>query len=677
MKFADPLWLLGTLFALIVAIIFVFGGIGLRRATRRFGDPERVRELVTSQAARKRAWKGLLVVLATALVFFAMARPQYGRGTRIIPATNLDIVVVLDYSKSMYARDIVPTRTARAKAEVARLIQDLAGARFGAVAFAGEPIGFPVTSDGAAISQFFRQLEPNDMPVGGTAIARALEKARELLASDPKSRDHNRVILLVTDGEDLEGDPIAVAQSIAQEGTTIEVVQIGGRTPEPIPDVAEDGTIIGIRKDERGQILTTALSAEGEEQLGQIAEITGGRVIRSERGTTGIEAIAHELKRKMTEELAERVETVFADIYAYPLGLAILLLFLETFISEARRRKTPLAKKASSQASIFLVLIAGSSLTGCGLDAKRPFDRKAPEVESAMVAFDAGDAGAAAELLQKYLQTGACDDGSIGVSDRVRERPMASFNLGLALFEIGEAFGRPFGDEDIGHGDDPSPEEQQLGGLRWDQVECALRIVLAIANDSSLPAEFRARANYLAGNLEFLRRQYEAAVRHYDQSLRLVPGVVDGGDSIGRDAAHNRAIAKKRIEDDKERDAGPDDEPDADDPPDADDDNDAGEDESDDSSDEDAGDDSNDDAGDESEDDKDSEGDRDEDSSPDQSEDNEEEPKPEDEEEANQEPTASDAERMLDMFEAAPTFQQQDAKNRAGTIRLRPGMVDK
>src|SRR5690606_12595582 len=162
--------------------------------------------------------------------------------------------------------------------EVARLVRELAGARFGAVAFAGEPIGFPITSDGAAIAQFFRQLEPNDMPIGGTAIARALEKARELLARDPKSQNHNRVILLVTDGEDLEGDPVAVAQAAANDGTSIHVVQIGGRTPEVIPEVAEDGSIIGIRKDADGQPLTTALSAEGEAQLTRISEVASGQI---------------------------------------------------------------------------------------------------------------------------------------------------------------------------------------------------------------------------------------------------------------------------------------------------------------------------------------------------------------------------------------------------------------
>ena len=205
-----------------------------------------------------------------------------------MPATNLDVVIVLDYSKSMYARDVAPSRIERAKAEVGRLIAELPGARFGAVAFAGEPLDFPLTSDGAAIAQFFRQLSPNDMPVGGTAIARALEAARELLDRDPLSKDHKRVIVLVTDGEDLEGDPLAVAQSAAQNEITIHVVQIGGRTPEPIPEVNENGEVLGYRKNAEGKTLTTSLSAAGEEPLSKIAESTSGLIVRSQKGETGI-----------------------------------------------------------------------------------------------------------------------------------------------------------------------------------------------------------------------------------------------------------------------------------------------------------------------------------------------------------------------------------------------------
>src|SRR5690606_40822250 len=106
---------------------------------------------------------------------------------------NLHVILVLDYSKSMYGKAVSPPRMKRAKVEVARLITELGGARFGAVAFAGDTMAFPVTSDGAAIAQFFRGLEPIDMPIGGTSIARALDTARELLARAPLDRKSTRL----------------------------------------------------------------------------------------------------------------------------------------------------------------------------------------------------------------------------------------------------------------------------------------------------------------------------------------------------------------------------------------------------------------------------------------------------------------------------------------------------
>jgi Ca-activated chloride channel family protein len=309
------------------------------RAARAFGEPGLLAKLVTHDATGRRAVKAVLLVVAMLSAFVALARPQFGSGTRIVPATNLDVVIVLDYSKSMYARDIAPSRIARAKAEVARLIQDLPGARFGAVAFAGEPMSFPLTSDGAAIAQFFRQLNPNDMPVGGTATARALERGRELFARDPKAKDHVRVMVLVTDGEDLEGDPASVAENCQKEGTRIDVVQIGGRAPEVVPDVSPDGRVVGVRKDEQGRPLTTELSADGEAQLARVAQVTGGTIVRAEHGDTGIDQVARALQKMMREELSEKVQTVYAEEYAWPLGLAVLLLFAEAFVGEAPRRK--------------------------------------------------------------------------------------------------------------------------------------------------------------------------------------------------------------------------------------------------------------------------------------------------------------------------------------------------
>jgi Ca-activated chloride channel family protein len=355
-SFAAPYFLFGTALAIPIALLLVLAGLRIGRSVEVFGDPDRIRALTTFDPAKRRAWKGVLLVSAVALAFFAAARPQYGKGTRLIPATNVDVVLVLDYSKSMYAQDVPPSRIFRAKIEAARLIKDLEGARFAAVAFSGEPIGFPLTADGSSIAQFLRQLEPNSMPVPGTAIARALSQAQDLLRRDPKSSEHKRIILLVTDGEDLEGDPIAVARSIGAEGTTIHVVQIGGRTPERIPEVNPDGRIVGWKMDRNNRPMTTALTVEGERQLAGVAEATpGGKVIRAEKGTTGIEQVAADLKRQMKSELAEKVETVYADVYFYPLGLAILLLLAEVLIGDAplrifTRRKPAVAPSRAAKA---------------------------------------------------------------------------------------------------------------------------------------------------------------------------------------------------------------------------------------------------------------------------------------------------------------------------------------
>ncbi len=339
MHFAAPLFLFGTAVALVVAALQVLGAMRTAASAHVFGDEPLVSKLRTADPTTRRAWKGALLVLATALAFVAAARPQYGKGTRLIPATNIDVVVVLDYSKSMYAKDVEPSRIFRAKVEISRLVRQLRGARFAAVAFAGEPMGFPLTADGAAIAQFLRQLSPNDMPVGGTAIGRALSYARNLLRRDPRSADHKRVILLVTDGEDLEGDPVAVARAIGAEGTTIHVVQIGGRTPERIPEVGEDGRVVGWRRGRDGRPLTTGLTVEGEQQLAEIARATpDGLVVRAAKGTTGIDDIAAELRRQMKSELSERVETVYADIYSIPLALVIALLLAEALVPEGPRR---------------------------------------------------------------------------------------------------------------------------------------------------------------------------------------------------------------------------------------------------------------------------------------------------------------------------------------------------
>ncbi len=555
MRFEHPGWLLGTLLALAVGALLLLGAHQGVRALRRFGQQDLMVGLMTARPAGRRALKGVALVLALCACFIALAQPQYGWGTRRIPATNLDVILVLDYSKSMYARDVAPSRIERAKSEVARLIAALPGARFGAVAFAGEPMSFPLTSDGGAIAQFFRQLTPHDMPVGGTAIARALQAGRALLERDPRSQKHRRVMLLITDGEDLEGDPVASAQSAKQAGITISVVQIGGRAPEIIPDIDESGANRGVRRDRDGKVMTTALSAEGEAQLASIAESTGGSIVRSEAGSTGIDEVARQLRVMMTQELSERVETVYADVYAYPLGVALVLFLLESLVGEVprRRRQKKLPKAAVAAAALFL-------LFGCREPSSSPVDslfmRNAPEVDEAIEALSRGDAGAAQVHLAGYLGISPCSEGTLATAGG-RDKPQAAFDLGLALFRIAERYGARFG-EDLGASQD---EAAQLA-RRSQEVGCALAVVEPLVSRRDLPVEMRAQAAYLLGNLEFLRREYEAAVQGYDQSLVLIPGVEGEPEesNLGRDAAHNRALALRRIEENpppERPDAGP------------------------------------------------------------------------------------------------------------------------
>lgn len=190
----------------------------------------------------------------------------------------------------------------------------------------------------------------------------------------------------------------------------------------------------------------------------------------------------------------------------------------------------------------------GMALAACGgWNPSSPFEREAPAVSEAIVALDAGDAAAAAAKLEEYLSTGPCSDGSIGTPALLARRPDGTFDLGLSLFRVGEQFGRPFGEEEIDAG-----ISEAMRSHRHAQILCARRIVETIGDDAAAVPDDRARARYLEGNLAFLDGEYEDAVRAYDRALVLEPAEPEAGDSIGRDAAWNRAIALRRIDDAKD-----------------------------------------------------------------------------------------------------------------------------
>lgn len=730
MRFAADEWLWGVLFSLVLAGILAAQGMRLARARRKFAHDDRISELLTAKTGLRRTVQAILSTLAVALVFVAAAQPQYGKGTRILPATNLDVVVVLDYSKSMYARDVSPSRIGRAKVEVGKLIRKLGGARFAAVAFAGESIAFPLTSDGSAIAQFFQGLEPNDMPVGGTAIARALESGRQLLERDPLSKNHERVMILVTDGEDLEGDPVGVARDAHAEGIRVDVVQIGGQSPEPIPEIDEHGVAKGLRKDSSGSLLTTQLTPEGEAQLSAIASEGGGQLVRAAQGDTGIGTMTEELRKMMTEELSEKVETVFADIYYYPLALAVLLLFIETFVGTARKRifspdppKGSVTKRTPRRMRTTAALLALCCL-GCErFDSL--FERESPVVNEAIELLNTDNPEKASQLLIEYLETGPCEEGVIGAGDRARKLRDASFDLALSFSDLSSdspaapAAGAPSAPTQPAPGAPQNPgASPPVGGLPSDAeppapspaVDCALRILGVISGDPNSSAALRARAFYVAGNLEMRRENFEDAVVSYDAGLLYAPGVTKEqlekgplagttADLIGISIAHNRALAlrlreeKEKQEQEQENQSNQDDQQDQEQSED--------EQESEQNEQEQSEDDSQDESSDQEqpEDEQESEQDQEseqeqpnEDSQEQESEDQKGPDEGEDQEQPNQEqqpqepsegkqaqnPSEARDQRMLDLLEQAPTLQQHRAEERKNQgVRVRSTMEDK
>ena len=219
--------------------------------------------------------------------------------------------------------------------------------------------------------------------------------------------------------------------------------------------------------------------------------------------------------------------------------------------------------RARTTRGLLVALSLGSlAVVACGWDPRRPFERDSPTVNRALAELDGGDAGNAADILEGYLSTGACAEGNIGTPPGVRARSSAAFDLGLALFRIGEALGARFGEEESGKKPGAPPSPPASDGLRAAHVECALRIVRAVAEDLTQPVELRARARYLEGNLLFLDAKYKEAVAAYEKALALAPGMPEGGvdaqggprlgDPVGQDAAWNRAIALRRIEDQKD-----------------------------------------------------------------------------------------------------------------------------
>ncbi len=331
-------------FWLAVAVLaFVFGLVLAhaiaRRRFEKLGDAPLLAGLVSNKSAVLPVLRPVLQVSGLILLLFALATPQTEGRRHIVSSTGLDVVVALDFSKSMNVRDMFGSRLEHARREMNHLIDRLGGDQLGLVAFAGTTMSYPLTTDHESAKLFWENLRPEDMPVGGTGIARALDSARELLADvrDPKI-ERAQVVILLSDGEDHLGRPSEAAAELDKLGIRVFTIGIGSTEGQLVPSLGDAGEVTGYVKHET-QYVTSKLD---ETTLREVARITNGQYFRATKedfGTDKVLTAIQDFKRSQAEKqvFVERHEEF---VWFLLPGLFLLLLdFLLLGDAGLRRRR--------------------------------------------------------------------------------------------------------------------------------------------------------------------------------------------------------------------------------------------------------------------------------------------------------------------------------------------------
>lgn len=326
-RFANPqyLWLLALV--PLFAVLFLAAARRRRQRLARFGDPALLRGLMPAVSTRRTGVKFILFCGAVALVVLAVARPQFGSKLREEKSRGVEMMLAVDVSNSMLAEDFEPNRLERTKYAIDKLFDGLKQDRVGLIVFAGEPkVQLPVTADYRMAKAFARRIDPSLVAAQGTSIARALEQALLTFSVDEQNpRSH--VVILITDGEDHEGDALAVAERAARMGVRIYTIGIG--TPEGAP-IQIDGEFI---KDEQGEMVVSKLD---EEMLARLAETTGGLYVRASKQSIGLDEILRTINEMERQELSTVRFEEYDEQYQWLLALALALLLLEGLLLDRR-----------------------------------------------------------------------------------------------------------------------------------------------------------------------------------------------------------------------------------------------------------------------------------------------------------------------------------------------------
>ncbi len=327
-RFGDPnalYWLA------VVPLLLVLLVVARRRRRARlaaFGQVEAVGRLMPYASARRWWVRNVLYLVALVLLIVGLARPQFGVAKEDVKGKGSEIMVVLDVSRSMLAEDVKPSRLERAKLEISKLVSELKRDRVGLILFAGRAyVQLPITSDFAAAQLFLQSVNTNMIQQQGTVMGEALELA--LKSFGPSDR-MGKAVVLISDGESHDGEPLSVAKQAAAEGIRIFTVGFGSSSGSLIKQ--EGG---GVLKDAAGNPVVTKLD---ERTLAEIARLTGGVYLHAEGYQSSLSPIITQIENLEKGEYEKVTYTRYNEQYQPFLFLSLVLVVVASAMLERRSR---------------------------------------------------------------------------------------------------------------------------------------------------------------------------------------------------------------------------------------------------------------------------------------------------------------------------------------------------
>lgn len=292
-----------------------------------FAQTELFGVIAGNYSTRKTVWKSILLLLAFTSLIFAIANPQMGSKTETVKSKGADVMIALDVSNSMNARDISPNRLDRSKMVINQLIQQLKGDRIGIVVFAGQSfVQLPITSDYSAAKLFLPTINTGLVPVQGTAIGSAIDLCVE--SFDEKSTA-GKAVIVISDGENHEDDAVKAAKDARKKGIIVHTIGMGSKEGAPIP-VHKNGKQSSYMSDEDGNSVVTKLDPQ---MLAEIAEAGDGSFVQATNADAGLNFILAQIDKMKKSENKAQLYTDFESRFQFFIGLAIFCLLLEILIS--------------------------------------------------------------------------------------------------------------------------------------------------------------------------------------------------------------------------------------------------------------------------------------------------------------------------------------------------------